>query len=326
MQVLDRLDFQQREGVIKRLREESKDNAGFYLLIILSAIVTTFGLLLDSGAVIIGGMIIAPLLYPILAVGGGIVTGHRLLIKRAIFVSTKGILLAVLVSLLITLVSPLNEPTREMLVRTRPTLIDLIIALASGAAGAYAVAVRERLVALTGVVVAAALVPPISIAGFGLATMRYDLVSGAVLLFLANLIAVVVATAVVFYLLGFSPGRTNEKKTEAKRDFALSIVLFLSVFGLLTVFLVTSINDAGRSKAIEEEVRLFLKNYDSSTVVSIQEYPAVNSDVITLTIRSPSMFTQRAVNLLDRRIEDRLGEEVDLQIILIPATKLVDEN
>ncbi len=165
-----------------------------------------------------------------------------------------------------------------------------------------------------------------SIAGFGLATMRYDLVSGAVLLFLANLIAVVVATAVVFYLLGFSPGRTNEKKTEAKRDFALSIVLFLSVFGLLTVFLVTTINDAGRSKAIEEEVRLFLKNYDSSTVVSIQEYPAVNSDVITLTIRSPSMFTQRAVNLLDRRIEDRLGEEVDLQIILIPATKLVDEN
>lgn len=323
----ERLDYPQRIIVLERLKEGAKSNSGYYFLVALSAIVSMLGLLLNSSAVIIGGMIIAPLLYPIMAVGGGIVVGEQHLIRRSVWIALKGIAVAVVVAFIVALLSPISEPTAEILARTKPTLIDLVIALASGAAGAYAVAVRERLTAITGVVVAAALVPPISIVGYGLATASYGLVGGASLLFIANLIAVVVATVVVFYSLGFKPGRAQEKKVEAKRDFAVSMFFFIIIFGLLSVFLFSTISDARRIRTIEHGVSQFLLSYDDTTVVSIREEKTVlKTNLLTVTIQSPSLFTQRAVSLLDQQLEAQLKEPIDLQIILIPATKIVDEN
>lgn len=323
---LTKLNFSQRETIISHLKEESKANNGYFLLIILSIIITTLGLVLNSPAVIIGGMIVSPLLYPIIAIGAAIVTGDNKLIKRSLILVVRSSAVTIAAAVLITLVSPLKEQTHEILTRTSPTLIDLIIALASGAAGAYAVTIRQRFAALMGVAVSAALVPPLAITGFGLSTTSYDLVFGSFLLYTANLIAVIVATIVVFYLLGFGPGRTIEKKTEATRDFAISLLVLIVVMVILSGFLLSTIFTVQRQNMIEGEIRTFLKVYSDTTLIELTEKDIPGEILIKATIQSPSQFTQKAVSLLDQRLEDRLDKKVNLQILIIPVTKLVEEK
>lgn len=325
LNLFEKIEYSNRESIIKRIIQDSKDDKGYYFLLGVSVVITTLGLVLNSAAVIIGGMIISPLLYPIIAIGTAIITGNERMLFRVLTLVVKSTLLSVLVAVLVTIVSPSDEPTHEILTRTAPNLIDLLVALTSGAAGAYAVCVRERLVSLMGVAVAAAIVPPLAIVGYGIATVSWSLVGGAFLLYFANLIAVIVATVVVFYLLGFTPGRKTESKLVAKRDFVISAVLFLLVGTVLSYFLLDTIKQAQRMGAIEEEIRIFLKTYDNTTLISLEEYENVTGSVIRITLRSPSELTQRAVNILDDQIEGRIEEEVDLQILLIPVTKLVDD-
>ena len=113
-----------------------------------SARAATVGLLLDSGAVIIGAMLVAPLMSPMLAFSLGLVLSDVRLIRLSIEAVFKGVVLAVIIAVFIGLLSPFKELTGEIMARTRPTLLDLAVALASGMAGAYALARKEVSAAL----------------------------------------------------------------------------------------------------------------------------------------------------------------------------------
>lgn len=206
------LTYPERDDVLRRLSEQSQTDHGYYLMVVLSIIIATLGLILDSAAVIIGGMIVSPMLYPMIAIGAAIATGDANLLKHSLSVTLKSSAVAIVGAIVITFISPLDEPTREILSRTEPTLIDLIVALASGLAGAYAIIEKDRLISLMGVAVAAAIVPPLSVTGYAVATASPSLLLGGSLLFLTNLLAIIMATIVLFYLMGFRPGRTIEKR------------------------------------------------------------------------------------------------------------------
>jgi len=201
-------------------------------------------------------------------------------------------------------------------------LIDLLIALASGAAGAYAHAKKEALAALPGVAIAAALVPPLSVVGFGLGSGHFQLVSGAFLLYLANLLAIVIASVITFYLLGFSPGRKKEEQKQARKKLAISLVLFALISTLLGYFLFTSISDAQQKRQVETALQTFLKNYKDTQVLSVQTEDTVGKLVITATLRGPSTLTDKALEILKNDLIDKLGQEVQLKIIFIPAIRL----
>lgn len=179
----------------------------FAVLQSLAVLIALFGLLTNSAAVVIGAMLVAPLMRPVLSVAATLVMGLPVRQGAAftiVLVASAG---SILLAWAITELLPLSETNipSEIMSRTEPTLLDLGIALAAGAAGAYALVRREVSDALPGVAVAVALVPPLATVGATFALGRPDLSWGALLLYLTNLAAIVLIGAVVFILTGFVP-------------------------------------------------------------------------------------------------------------------------
>lgn len=200
----------ERADISIAMRQAAQPSIDFFVLIVLSATIATFGLLQNSGAVIIGAMLVAPLMSPIASMAMGVVEGSAQLVRVAAEATIKGVVLAISVGVAVTLLSPATQITDQILARTQPTLLDLAIALASGAAAGYALSRKQVAAALPGVSIAVALVPPLCVVGYGIATSRYTVAGGALLLFATNLVAIVLAAGTFFLLLGFRPPTTRQ--------------------------------------------------------------------------------------------------------------------
>ena len=178
----------------------------FWAVLLLSGAIATLGLVLNSTAVVIGAMLVAPLLGPLLGLSLALAVGDgRLFVQTSatILLGAAGI---VALAAALTVVLPFAVVTDEIASRTRPTTLDLGIAVFSGLAGAVVTASREaRLSAsIPGVAVAVALVPPLGVAGFGLAMGKGSFVQGALLLFGANLAGIVLSGMLMFLLIGMN--------------------------------------------------------------------------------------------------------------------------
>jgi uncharacterized hydrophobic protein (TIGR00271 family) len=189
----------------------------FTILQSLAVLIALFGLLTNSAAVVIGAMLVAPLMRPVLSVAATLVMGLPVRQGASFTIVVVASAGSVFLAWAITELLPLSETNipGEILARTEPTLLDLGIALAAGAAGAYALVRREVSDALPGVAVAVALVPPLATVGATFALGRPDLSWGALLLYLTNLAAIVLIGAVVFILTGFVP-RTQIIRAEQR--------------------------------------------------------------------------------------------------------------
>ncbi|MEA3441122.1 MAG: DUF389 domain-containing protein, partial [Chloroflexota bacterium] len=218
----------ERTEVDRRIKRSAMASVDFYALITLSAVIAVLGLIQDSGAVIIGAMLVAPLMSPILAMAFSLVLGDVRMLAQSGESTLKGILLAIVVAVVIALVIPPLPISAQILARTQPNLLDLIVALASGAAAAYALARKHLAAALPGVAIAAALVPPLCVVGYGLGYGMYGVAGGALLLFATNLSAIVLSGATVFLLLGFRPDRA-EYGQRIQRWILLTVAVLLII-------------------------------------------------------------------------------------------------
>ena len=194
-----------RPGLFRDTAEAATDaDVPFFAILFLSGAIATLGLVLNSTAVVIGAMLVAPLLGPLLGLSLALAVGDgRLFVQTAatVLLGAAGI---VALAALLTWLLPFQTVTDEIAARTRPTTLDLAIAVFSGLAGAVVTASREaRLSAsIPGVAVAVALVPPLGVAGFGLAVGQWPIAQGALLLFGANLAGIVLSGMGVFLLIG----------------------------------------------------------------------------------------------------------------------------
>lgn len=203
-------------AVIDRIVAESGWSGSYLFATLISAGIAILGLLLPSSAVIIGAMLISPLMLPIIGLGFGIATFDLTEIRRSALALILGALCAVALTTLIVAASPIQTVTSEIAVRTRPNLFDLLVALLSALAGSYAV-INERSTTVVGVAIATALMPPLAVVGFGLATQNWTVLGGSLLLFLTNLITIALTAAAVARLYGFgahlSPAQTRLQGT-----------------------------------------------------------------------------------------------------------------
>ncbi|MCJ8282310.1 MAG: DUF389 domain-containing protein, partial [Rivularia sp. ALOHA_DT_140] len=147
-------------GINRKLWRGAVPSLSFYSLLSLSGIISALGLLANSAATIIGAMIIAPLMGPIIAIAYSIVSGNQRLLKRSCFTLFKGIFLTIIISIIITKLVGIRTFGSEIWGRTSPTLLDLGVALAAGGAGGFALTRRSIANALPGVAISVALVPP----------------------------------------------------------------------------------------------------------------------------------------------------------------------
>lgn len=192
-------------SLFTNLREESKLSQNFMVLLILATMIATFGLFINSSSVIIGAMLLAPLMQPIVSLSMGVLRQDATLELNGAKTIAIGVFAVLATAAIIALFTPIERLTTEMVGRLSPTILDLFVAIVSGAAAAYAKSNEKILGSLAGVAIAVALVPPIAVAGIGLGWADWHMFSMAFLLFITNLVGIVLAAAFTFVLLGFSP-------------------------------------------------------------------------------------------------------------------------
>jgi uncharacterized hydrophobic protein (TIGR00271 family) len=208
----DRMARDERARVVANLFHEGRRRRAFThrfgALMVLSSTIAVLGLLADSTAVVIGAMIVAPLMAPVLGVAAAIVMDWPRRAADSALTAGLGSIVAIALAVLASLVLPTPEEIPgEVLARTAPNLLDLGVAVAAGAAGAYAQVRRAAGEALTGVAVAVALVPPLAVVGITLQMGEWTLAAGAFLLYLANVAGIVLAAAATFMVCGLAPRR-----------------------------------------------------------------------------------------------------------------------
>jgi len=181
----------------------------YWLEVIFSCSIATLGLILNSPAVVIGAMLISPLMGPIIGAGLALAAGDLYLFVRASLNLLLSSLASILLAALIVFISPFHSATNEILARTQPNLLDLGVAAFSGLAGTLIVlrgASGGGVTALPGVAIAVALMPPLCTVGFGVgAGWQVNIIRGAGLLYLTNLVAIVSAALLVFWLIRMEP-------------------------------------------------------------------------------------------------------------------------
>lgn len=207
----------------------------FSILLLLASCIASFGLLGDSLAVVIGAMIVAPLMLPIMGLAFSISIGDRAGMINTLLVSLAGIAMAVAVGFVLTLpLASLLQPQaiQQIMVRTAPHLLDLMAALATGVAGAFALARRDVSDTLPGVAIAVSLVPPLTNVGILLALHEPTLASGSLLLFVTNYVAILITGSLVFVLMGFRQAALSPFDALARRR-----ALVMAVAALLLILI-----------------------------------------------------------------------------------------
>lgn len=200
------------QKTLDRVLAESGFDGRYAFMIVISAGISILGLLLPSSAVLIGAMLISPLMMPIMGLGFGLATFDLEEIRRASVALALGSLIAIVLSAAFVAVSPVQAITSEIAIRTKPNLFDLLVAMLSAMMGGYAL-VRGHGGAVVGVAIAIALMPPLAVVGFGIATWNATVFWGSVLLFMTNLITMALTAAFMARLYGFgahlSPSQTR---------------------------------------------------------------------------------------------------------------------
>jgi len=207
----------------------------FAVLLVLSVVIATLGILTDSTAVVIGAMLVAPLMTPIMGTANGLVSGRPGRAAASAAMVALGALTAVVLAATLARFLPVFgeiEENTQITARVSPTLLDLLIALAAGAAGAFALSREDVADSLPGVAVAVALVPPLAVVGVCFEAGRMGDAVGALLLFLTNLVAIVLAGGVVFLLMGIAPLRRVREQRRRLLTYAVTVVAGIVILSI----------------------------------------------------------------------------------------------
>ncbi|MGD2104210.1 MAG: TIGR00341 family protein [Anaerolineae bacterium] len=320
-QLLPRLNVEEQLELREAMRDSARPGVNFFVLIVLSSIIATLGLLLDSAAVVIGAMLVAPLMSPILGFSLGMVLGDVRLIRLSVESMFKGVALALLLAVLIGILSPFKELTEEIMMRTQPTLIDLAVAMASGMAGAYALSRDEVSAALPGVAISAALMPPLGVAGLGLALGRPQVAGGAFLLFLANIAAISLAGVIIFILLGVrSQTWQPETNRRIRRGLFGFVVLVLVIAIPLGIIMAGIVRHADTRQEIQQVLTEEMSAQHGTLVVFEHQSESGSLEVVA-TVRSSERLDEGVVDAMASALERRLDRSVKLEVIVLPVVR-----
>ncbi|GAA1465570.1 TIGR00341 family protein [Microbacterium thalassium] len=255
--LLDLLDLSHGDALSKR--------TGFLIMLVLSGVIAVAGVLADSTATVIGAMIIAPLGTPILGIAAGIVTGHPGLVARSVMwvLSGLGIVVVIGVLLSVFIADPDVLTTNGQITgRTSPRMVDLAAALATGTAGAFAMSRKDLSAVLPGVAIAISLVPPLGVVGVCAGQGAWNEALGALILFLCNVFALVIAGSIVFTMAGYARNPHASPTTNRKRAYSIVGVLAILIAVPLAVNSVITIYYARMTYAIHEATGAWLDDAD----------------------------------------------------------------
>lgn len=259
----------EHDAVIANVSDGGGLTPRYAFMAVMSCGIAILGLLQSSAAVVIGAMLISPLMGPIVQLGFSLCVVDFRMMGRALLALLAGVLLALGTAMCIAWLSPLREATSEILARTQPTLFDLLVALLSGLAGGYAVITRKG-EAIVGVAIATALMPPLAVVAFGLATGDLGIAGGAFFLFMTNLLAIALSVTLIAKWYGF--GMEN-----SPRHTAWQAVVIATTFILLALPLGLALRDIGEQTWTANQARAVVTKYLHARNASIEQISVVRS-------------------------------------------------
>ena len=309
-----------RRAVVDKVIFEGEAARGrisrFVVLMAFSTAIATFGINADSTAVVIGAMLIAPLMTPIMATSASLLMGWPVRATRSMLLVGAGVAIAVSGSWLLSRYFPVLEVTTnsQILSRVSPTTVDLMIAFAAGAAGAFAISRPDVADSLPGVAIAVALVPPLAVIGITLEAAEWSFALGATLLFITNLVGVILAAGITFVLVGFSPWfHLEANQTQVNRSYATVGIALLVIAIPLTLTgeeLLASVTNSSKATAVVDDWLEGAPGYEDVSV-TIQ-----GSDVEVVVGGSGDLPSPQ--DLADD-FADEFGREMTVDLSVVPA-------
>lgn len=298
------------------LLDESRLSNSYLVLTVGACMIATLGLLSNSAAVIIGAMIVAPLMLPIRGMAFGILEADIRLVRSGAIALVVGSGVAIAMACLLGLLVGLPQYGSEVLARSRPTLLDLGIAIAAGGISGYAKVEPKVSSTLAGTAIAVALMPPVCVVGLGLAqaglsefsafqgSYAYSglvLSRGALLLYVTNLIGITLSCMVTFWLAGYTPAH--------KARMPLGYTLLAT--GILMVPLAASLVELVRQNRLEASLRSALSDtqtIDRVQVVSMETTWISSPPEVRLVVISQEPITPKQVGLVEEFVFQRMRQ------------------
>lgn len=302
----------EREEILHVTDSSSAVTLDYLVLILVAATIACLGLILNSGAVIIGAMLVAPLMQPLVAIASGLVAAEFRIVRHGLRTLVIGMCAALAVALFIGWLNSGHPPTTEMLSRGRPSLPDIFVALASGVIAAYGMARKNISSALAGVAVAAALMPPWCTFGLALMSGMPDLARSSALLFLVNIISIVLSATLIFGWFGL---RRNERSLLVTR---LSFAI-VALMGVIATWQVLDLNrEIGQRGVLRQVLDTALAPAEVVDVTFRDGTPLE----VAVTVRYDGELSSATLGLLPGLATETLGEPVSIVVVPQPVMRL----
>ncbi len=301
------MDRDTRIGVYEQLESGSRWSFDFMVLMALSTSIAALGLIQSSAAVVIGAMLVAPLMTPLLGAGLSILQSNRILLRQAMRAIGLGFCLALGIGFAVGLLSPIKVLTSELAARGGPTLLDLGVALLAGMAAAYAYARPHLVAALPGVAIAAALVPPIATAGVALSFGELAVSFGAALLFGTNVVAIVLGATFAFYTMGL---RGQERlRTWSLRFLSILIAAMLVLSIPLGIYLWQTVRSA--PFGLENDIREIVRGHSDFALDGLERV----DDALVVKLTGPHEPSKAMAKALSGAAKNKLGWSTRLRTV-----------
>ncbi len=310
-----------REEIAEGLYFEPPDRTGklvaWWVMLLLSVSIATFAILQDSTAVVIGAMLIAPLMTPIVGAAAAIVNGwsKRMIASFALIVA--GVAGAIGLAFIIGVWAPPLVPltsNSQVTSRISPNVIDMAIAIAAGAAGAFAIVDKRVSDSIAGVAIAVALVPPLGVVGLLLQEGMGADALGAFLLFLTNLVSIILAATLVFFLTGFAPfDRWRAHRDQIIGTLGTVLTAALVILIPLTLTAKGILASASTQSTANRTVDEWLGEDTTLRVVNVTS----SADSVSVVLSGEGAVPP--VDDLDRQLEERIGRPVTVEVEYVPT-------
>jgi uncharacterized hydrophobic protein (TIGR00271 family) len=298
----------------RKLWKVAEPSVSYYVLLSLSVVIATLGLLANSTAVIIGAMIVAPLMGPILGVAYSMIMSNRRMLRRSTLAIVSGAFMSIAISAAICRLVGIETLTSEITARTSPNLLDLGVALAAGGAGAFAFCRRDIADALPGVAIAVALVPPLSVVGIGVALNLQDVTFGSSLLFLTNLIGIIFSGGLVLLFQRYG------SIDRAQKGLILAIGA-LVVLGIPLGFSFQDVVIRERTRSqIIQLIRQETLTFSDADIRRLDIQRERGEIFVDLEVSGPEgTISERQVMLVREFLQEKTNQPITLNVRLIPV-------
>jgi uncharacterized hydrophobic protein (TIGR00271 family) len=333
-QLIERLPTlarEQRKELLERVTAGVRGDSDFHVMMVLSSGLASLGLLEGSTAVVIGAMLVAPLMGPLIGAGLALAQGNLLLYRRSIVIALLALLTGFAVSVVMGLLNPGFEPSLEVEARGTPDILDLGVAILSGFVAAYALGRPGVANTLAGVAIAAALVPPLCVVGIGLTNDRPMVAANSAILLLTNLVAIILSAAFAFSLLGVR----GLGSSGGFRSWAPRVILVLVMVALILLLpLMSNVAQQKRrgqtrplnypvAAHVYEAVVAYLEKLPGVTLITIGRVSMEPASSVSIMLATTGELPVGTKNELTRLVHEVRGGDPIVRIIVL---REVDET